>query len=387
VLLTFLAWSLACGEYRLLPLTLLVASFVAQAHLTFVAPVLGMTAVGVVGLAVALLDRKRRLKARAWVGAAVAVLLVCWSAPLVDEAKTTPGNLTLIVQSATTHKATLGFDAGWRGLVHTVGVPPWWLESPRDTLGRIGDLSNPPSRLAVGSAVLVLAALAGVMVAGLARRRADVAAAGCLGLVLAVASGLNAASTPKGAFDTVGYTLRWGSPAGMCAWLLLGWSLAVLVPARRWSALRLPAYAGVAGVAVVLAVGAVVAVDATPHREAFRALRTVNQRVSDTLPRRPTRVDASFAGSTLFMAIEFHAGVVYSLRREGWPVVAPGLVKSLGKDYAHGRYDQVLNIDVDRPPQPGTRLLARVVVPDPIDRKAPPRVVSVDLAPHQSGSR
>ena len=34
LLLCFLCWSLACGEHRLLPLTVLVASFVTQTHLT-----------------------------------------------------------------------------------------------------------------------------------------------------------------------------------------------------------------------------------------------------------------------------------------------------------------------------------------------------------------
>ena len=34
-LLIFLCWSLACGEYRLLPITVVVASFVVQCHLTY----------------------------------------------------------------------------------------------------------------------------------------------------------------------------------------------------------------------------------------------------------------------------------------------------------------------------------------------------------------
>jgi hypothetical protein len=388
VLLTFLAWSLACGEYRLLPVTVLVASFVAQAHLTYVAPVIGLTAAGLAGLAVWLRrERELRRPARRWVAAAVAVLVVCWSAPVIDQLTNSPGNLSLIVQSATTSKPTLGFDAGWRAVVHTVGIAPWWLESPRDTPGRITDLGSAPGRRATGSAVLVLAGLGAVTAMGWRRRRADVAFAGVLGLVLSLAVGLNGASTPKASFGTLGYTFRWASPAGMCVWLLLGWAIVVLLPARQRAAAaaRVPASAAIAGVGLVLVVAAVVSVNAEPHREAFRALRTVNQRVGDTLPRRATRVDATFAGDTLFMAIEFQAGVVYSLRREGWPVVAPGLRDGLGPDYAHGAYDQVLSIDVDRPPRPGTRLLARVIVPDPVDKKAPPHVVSVDLAPAEAG--
>ena len=53
-LLIFLCWSLACGEYRLLPLTVLVASFVLQCQLAFVPPTLGVLVVGVGGLGVSL---------------------------------------------------------------------------------------------------------------------------------------------------------------------------------------------------------------------------------------------------------------------------------------------------------------------------------------------
>jgi hypothetical protein len=44
MLLIFLCWSLACGSYRLVPLALLVASFVVQAHLTYLPPTLALPA-------------------------------------------------------------------------------------------------------------------------------------------------------------------------------------------------------------------------------------------------------------------------------------------------------------------------------------------------------
>ena len=53
-LLIFLCWSVGCGEYRLLALTVLVASFVVQCQLAFVPPSLGMIGVAVVGLALSL---------------------------------------------------------------------------------------------------------------------------------------------------------------------------------------------------------------------------------------------------------------------------------------------------------------------------------------------
>jgi len=114
LLLIFLCWSLACGDHRLLPLTVLVASFVTQTHLTYVLPTVGMLAVGLGGLLAGGVRRRRakpapapgsdlqrsRAPAWRWVAAAVLVAGVCWAAPAIDEIEGHPGNLTLIVQTA-----------------------------------------------------------------------------------------------------------------------------------------------------------------------------------------------------------------------------------------------------------------------------------------------
>ncbi len=68
-LLIFLCWSLACGEYRLLPLTVLVASFVVQTHLTYLPPTLALLAVGFGGLTSRWIARRRRGAAVADTGA------------------------------------------------------------------------------------------------------------------------------------------------------------------------------------------------------------------------------------------------------------------------------------------------------------------------------
>src|SRR5947209_18536613 len=73
-LLFFVGWSLACGDYRLLPLAILLASFAAQAELTFVLPAAAALVVGVVGLLV-----YRRQCVWPWAAAALAVAVVCWA--------------------------------------------------------------------------------------------------------------------------------------------------------------------------------------------------------------------------------------------------------------------------------------------------------------------
>ena len=49
-LLLFLAWCVGCGEYRLLPLTVVAASFVAQAHFTVAPASAAAVGVALVGL-------------------------------------------------------------------------------------------------------------------------------------------------------------------------------------------------------------------------------------------------------------------------------------------------------------------------------------------------
>jgi hypothetical protein len=341
-LLVFVCWSLACGEYRLLPLAVVVASFAAETHLTFAIPVLGALLVGVVGLALARPFRGGE-KAGRWVAIAVVAGLVCWSAPLLDQVVHSPGNLSLLADAATSSEPTLGTKAGWHALVHTIGIPPWWLQSPPSAIERIVDLGASPSKASAGSAALMLLALAGVTLLGFRRKRADLWAAGALGLVLSASVALDTASTPRAAFTTVDYTLRWASPAGMCVWLLLGWSLVTLLPIRAPALGRL---AAPAAVAVVAAAGIAVAIGAEARPEPYRAMRTIGDRLEREVPDSgTTRVDG-----TSFDALAFKAGAVYVLRRAGRDVVATGAGSVLGSDYEPSKgFDRLLRIDADKP--------------------------------------
>jgi hypothetical protein len=229
-LLIFLCWSLACGEHRLLPLTALVASFVMQAHLMYLPPTLGLLAVGLAGLALPPRPRGRSL-AR-WGAAALAVLAVCWSAPVVDQLVERPGNFTLVVQAATMRRATLGGTVGWHAVVRAVGWQPWWLHVPKSRWERKYDVRATPSSSTVRSCIALLGALLLALLIGAVRRRRDVASGALIGFVLCAALADLAASTPTPRLlsATLGYTMWWGSQVGMWVWLLLAWSgwLAVL---------------------------------------------------------------------------------------------------------------------------------------------------------------
>lgn len=394
-LLVYLAWSLACGEFRLLPVTVLVASFAAQSHLTYVPPVGGVVSVGLAGL---LLARRRAARAgapapgerrawRRWLLAAATVAVVCWSAPLVEQAIHRPGNMVLLARAASTDEATLGGETGARAVVRAIGVPPWWLEGFQSPLERIGDLSADAGVGSVVSALLVLAGLAAVAALGLRRRRPDMVAAGALGLVLCGALAVAAASIPRDSFHTAGYALWWASPVGMFAWLVLGWAAASLLP--RLTARPAVASRGttaLAGVVLVATVAGVVAAQAERRDEYFAEMRLVAERLDGAVPPDGlVQVEAASSPSATFTALDFQAGIVYELRRRGRDVAAPNLAVALGGRYETdgARPSHVLRVDADRPPPADARVLVRRTVRretggDPFQSDRP-EVVTVSL--------
>lgn len=397
-LLIFLAWSLACGEYRLLPLTVLVGSFVAQCHIGYAIPAVGAVAVGIAGLVLSRrsTDPQETRSLRPWLVASVIVGLVCFSAPLVEQAIHRPGNIVLLARAASAGEPTVGVDAGWRAVVHTVGVVPWWLRDPQVPIERIADLSVTPSVLTIGSAVLVLAALLAATILGWRRRRLDVAGAGALALVLSASLALVTASTPEDAFPTVGYTIRWASPLGMWLWVVLGWSAATLLrPHTHLAAThRRQAALVLAGFIAVALVGGVVAVAGEVRDEPHEEMKAINKRVVSGLPPdAAVRADASFEGDAWWVGLGLQAGLVYELRREGHDVIVPSGSAVFGGDYApHARDDApTVRIDVDKPAPRGGSVLMRLSIPeqpDPGDpfapKTAPDREVTVTLVPAPS---
>ncbi|HEV2874007.1 MAG TPA: hypothetical protein VGW14_02565 [Thermoleophilaceae bacterium] len=387
-LLLFLAWSLACGEYRLLPLTVLVASFVVQCHLIFLVPALGAVAVGLAGLVV-MRPRPRRQEVRGWAVAAVAVGLVCWSGPLIDQAVNRPGNLVQLARAAQSDDPTLGPGIGARAVVRATGVPPWWLRRPRGALERIADLDTSPGPVAIVASMLVLAGLIGLTVAGWRRRRRDVVAAGMLGVAICAAIALATASVPSASYASTGYGLWWASAAGMWIWLAIGWSAAVLVAPARDALVRRPALLLAAGLGAAAAAGTAVAAASDPPDEPFAQLRTVTERLQAELPDgAPVRVEGTWSSETVFLAGGFQLGIVYALLREGRTVTAPSLT-DLGSRYGTDDEDgPVARVRVDVDPQAVERgrRIARLRVPsadpnNPFSTAPASRMVAVTLLP------
>jgi hypothetical protein len=350
-LLIFLCWSLACGEYRLLPLTVLVASFVVQCQLAFLPPCLGLLAVGLAGLGMSLRSSRAELRANSpgehrgvwrWGLAALLVAAACWTAPVIDQVEGKPGNLTAVARTATANPPTLGAAVGWHAVVRAIGVRPWWLRNPPSPWDRKVEVRTASSTVASVSSVLVLVALLAVAAAGALRRRTDLWAGALIALALCAGLAAVAASTPtrRVLAETLGYTMWWGSPAGMFVWLMLGWAATTMLAQLALARLRVPALASAVGIVVVAAGGTAVAAAERPdyHLREYAPLRAIYAGLNRSIPaRRTVRLIASLGSSTF----RFKMAARFAMVRRGIRPLSPGKDTRLGSWYEldHHRYN------------------------------------------------
>jgi hypothetical protein len=367
----FLCWSLACGDYKLLPLTVLLASFTVQTHLTYLPPTLALLAIGLGGLAVGGIGRRRRgapgprrRTLLVWGFATMLVGALCWSATIDGQLTEHPGNLTLVFESATKQKATLGDEVGWHAVVHAVGIVPWWLQTPKSRWQRKHEVRSTPSALATNSTIAILAALMLVALVASLRRRRDVATLALSALVLCPALASVAASTPtpRRLSATLGYTMWWGSQAGMVVWLALAWVLALVLAwvlreagraTRRRRSSSAPGHAGgpppphtatgrlaalgsvfltLAGIGGAAAVGDAVAAQATPdeHATLYRPIKAIDGRLAQMVPRGGSvMLEGVLDGATE----PIKPSLRYFLVARGTRVLAPGSYLRLGSWY------------------------------------------------------
>lgn len=387
-LLIMLCWSLACGERQWLPLTALVASFCAQAELTFVLPVLALLLVALGGLAAAPRPAEERGRRALWWLAALAVAALCWSAPLIDLLEHGRSNFSVIAEAATLSKPTMGLAAGWHALVRAIGVPPWWLLAPRGPFARLADVRISPGLGAQITAAAILALLAGAALAGVRRRRPDVTAAAASALGLCGALVAVAAQTPTRAslVTSLGYTLWWASPAGMWVWLSLPWAAATLAAGSAWRPAgfggvawrmrlgragwpRAGALAWAAAAAALLGVGLAAALSqqGDTDRVEYRPVRAAIAALDRALPARAGTVLFTGSPGTTdnFLAFDVRAALMYDLRRRGLHPITSGGTHRLGPYYESrgaGAADHVVYVWVDHGAERGQRVIARLAV-------------------------
>jgi hypothetical protein len=360
-LLLFLCWSLACGEYRLLPLSVLVANFVVQFQLAFLAPSLGALAVGLAGLVVSLRSpggdsvtrsfagrESGRRHVWRWALAALLVTAICWAPPAIQQFEGSPGNLTGVMRTATANHSTLGATVGWRAVVLTVGIPPWWLRSPASPWNRKNEVRQAPSALATVSAALLLCGLLLLAGVGLLRRRVELWAGALIALALCAGVATIASATPTTRLlsATLGYTMWLASPAGMFAWVVLAWAPIALLVGLGLPGWLTPTLASAAAFGA-LAIGAAdVAAAERPdeHLPEYRPLGALFASLDRTIPKgRTVRLIGSLDNATF----RFKMAARYALVRRGIRPLSPGTDTRLGSWYElrGRRYDCTVYVE------------------------------------------
>ncbi len=232
-----LLWALACGDVRLLPLTVGFWSFAVQQHLSVLpagAVVAAAAVVAVVVMAVRARSsgRTAMVSVLRWVAVAVGVGLVLWAPVIREELPPDRGNLTLLANySGDPERVDLGLRSGVGQVVQAVGLPPFVARS--SVTG--GDLVEPPTPVGVGVALVVGALLLGG--GWWARRREPrlTALVGCV-VVLAGAGVLTGANVPDSLEQSRLNFFHWAFALSLLELLALAWlaTLAVTAGRHRW---------------------------------------------------------------------------------------------------------------------------------------------------------
>jgi hypothetical protein len=244
--------ALAAGDAWMLPVAVVVASFVVQLHLTFAPAALIAL---VTATAVFAWQRRsagktalpRRGIRRPAIVALVAAL-VAWAPPIVDQFAGR-GNLGAVARAAFGGHPTLGLRAGLRALVHATSISPVWLE-PRTGI-IVPDRA--PDTVDVVSSTVVLGLVVTAMVWALRRRHRLVGWLTGAALVAGAAATFTTMQVPvEYRYDQFVYPRRFWWPVGVLTWVALAYAAAVFTADRVPRARRVARFGPVVAAAAML---------------------------------------------------------------------------------------------------------------------------------------
>jgi hypothetical protein len=222
-------WALLCGDLRVAPLTAAFWSFAAQQHLSVLpaAAVLAVVGVGAAAWWVWRTPADQRLRASAWVGAALAVGLVLWSPVLLQQVRYEPGNLRALASySGDEQREDLGPASAASQVATVLG--------PRPFLGRSSprgwDLVAERSSWAVVATFVVVGAVLAAAWRWRGRAEPRLVAAIAMVVVLVVAGLLTGTNIPDSPEQGRINFFHWAFALSFFWLLVLGWLGARLAP-------------------------------------------------------------------------------------------------------------------------------------------------------------
>lgn len=313
-------WSVLDGDLAMLPVAVLAGSFCAQTHAPYMLLVLGTggLALGSVVIHHVRSSAEERRRALVWVAAAVVAGCALWAAPLYDQLRREPGNISLLIDHFLwPSEEPVGIGIALEQLL--LHLDPWRLVGgPQEATGSLVYRSSETGSLLPGLVVLVLWAASVVaavrMRHGMLRR---------LHLVIGVALLLGVVSISRIFGDIWYYLLLWSWVIAGLLLLAVVWSAAALLrhhrpqdqAARRAGGAAL-ATVGVLAVVVATMDAADVEVPGPAHSEALGAVVPATIAALGEDPEERYLVmwsDGSYIGS-------YGMGLVNELDREGFDV-------------------------------------------------------------------
>ncbi len=218
----------ATGRLRWWPVTVVTATVVVQCQAAFAPPAVAVCLLAPVIGVVARRKAHQRV-GPAWLAVGLGAGVVVWAAPVVQQATTHPGNLTLIVRASRDSGPTIGWSAALRAFGGASSVPPSWVHplpsSAAATVHAIVWLFSGPAWWGI----VVLALLATVAVVAWRAGRLSLAAMALLTLALAVGAIAAMGSVPGSQFLVITYLGALWIPVGTAVWITLAWAAGALV--------------------------------------------------------------------------------------------------------------------------------------------------------------
>ncbi|HEY7134519.1 MAG TPA: hypothetical protein VIB48_05590 [Acidimicrobiia bacterium] len=313
LLVILLGWSLVEGDRWSAPLFAATGTFLVQAHVEY-APLVGVLGIG--GLVV-LVVRELRGHGRAGLrtvaaplGISLAIAVVLWIPPVVDQVTNQPGNLGVLIRFFREHHPGHSASVAYHVVARELSWRPSWLVHWGPIHAATGEVDT--SRAPLPFALLAIAA---ALVA--TWRRAPSARNLLLVVLASWAVGFWSVTHVVGPLYP--YLLRWLDALGAATWLAIGWAVWSVLPRRRQNAFA-PALAivlvtGLVAASVVATVAA--ARSPIPYAAQSRTLTKLQKPVLAAARGKNgvvvvRRDDSAYAAATV-------SGVMLMLERHGIP--------------------------------------------------------------------
>ena len=217
-----LAWAVALGSFGWWPVLVFTASVTAQAQLFYASIVVALVVITPL-LGIWHSGRPRRLR---WLPVGVGVGVLCWLAPLLQEAFGSFGNMTGLLQAR--RQASMGLAYGLRNLGGIIwpGPLPVRQYDPNSSFTSLG------SKPAVAG-IVVLLVIALIAVGAVLSKRKDLAALATISLICSGCVVVDFASVPRANLGSLPWLVEMLWVVATLWWLVVAW--AVVETVRAWS--------------------------------------------------------------------------------------------------------------------------------------------------------